>query len=509
MLFRSGGKALYDAAKAGNDGTCRVGASAFTCVSYKNGQNEGAHCFKKGDDADSAVHGFHNNDRINTCPTGCKITYTEISAKWGGDCTKDGDSCKAGCLFVAGTGKGNFAQRTDADTKAFLGEYITNVTAAWKNRTLFDSHIASTNGQAGLQPKVTQATGRCEGALQHWATSADCKKAVKDHGDTKDDASFSADVAGCKHCSSVILNSLTASEAALNTDIKNGYDWSRCLRAMYRKASGGGGSSVAAVDTIWGKNEKCNPSVNRGACMSEVRCPAGGCESCVGGTCTKEACPSCDASFADDGKTPAAGCPLTAKRCERFRTLRLKMPHTFCQFTDAACKTKLKEKMENIAPTKKNKADIQAAKEAVQLAQMDGNYKAALSYVRLLEEEERQKRRDAQDDGGAIEKKKGAVDEPVKKAAVKAKPSEVEAGPFDLDAEVVAVVTSAVEGSEDAQTRLAGGAGTIKYISDVKSEVSSMVHSTTDLISAKMKRATTRDFEVQHVGVHGIALHAS
>ena len=45
-----------------------------------------------------------------------------------------------------------------------------------------------------------------------------------------------------------------------------------------------------------------------------------------------------------------------------------------------------------------------------------------------------------------------------------------EAGPFDLDTEVVAVVTSAVEGSEDAQTRLAGGAGTIKYISDVKSE---------------------------------------
>mmetsp|Transcript_3925 Transcript_3925/g.7925 ORF Transcript_3925/g.7925 Transcript_3925/m.7925 type:complete len:1476 (-) Transcript_3925:114-4541(-) len=160
---------------------------------------------------------------------------------------------------------------------------------------------------------------------------------------------------------------------------------------------------------------------------------------------------------------------------------------------------KLKEKMENIAPTKKNKADIQAAKEAVQLAQMDGNYKAALSYVRLLEEEERQKRRDAQDDGGAIEKKKGVVDEPVKKAAVKAKPSEVEAGPFDLDTEVVAVVTSAVEGSEDAQTRLAGGAGTIKYISDVKSEVSSMVHSTTDLISAKMKRATTRDFALKTV----------
>mmetsp|Transcript_560 Transcript_560/g.1554 ORF Transcript_560/g.1554 Transcript_560/m.1554 type:complete len:1487 (+) Transcript_560:65-4525(+) len=162
---------------------------------------------------------------------------------------------------------------------------------------------------------------------------------------------------------------------------------------------------------------------------------------------------------------------------------------------------KLKEKMDGIVPSKKTKPDIAAAKEAVQLAQLDGNYKAALTYVRGLEDEERQRRRDAVDqaqeealvDGIAL--KKGAEQEAVKKKAddKKVKPSEVEAGPFEIDAEVVGVVTSAVEGSEEAQTKLAAGAGTIFYSSDVKSEVSSMVHSATDLISAKMKRTTTRD----------------
>jgi len=163
---------------------------------------------------------------------------------------------------------------------------------------------------------------------------------------------------------------------------------------------------------------------------------------------------------------------------------------------------KLKEKMDGIQPTKKNKPEITAVKEQIQVLTHDGNYRAALAYIRGLEEAERDKRREAQDkqdedalaSGGLVGKKAAvAAPEPKKKAESKVKPSEVEASPFEIDAEVVAVVTSAVEGSEEAQAKLAQGAGVIPYISTVKSEVSSMVHSTSDLISAKLKRAATRD----------------
>jgi len=166
---------------------------------------------------------------------------------------------------------------------------------------------------------------------------------------------------------------------------------------------------------------------------------------------------------------------------------------------------KLKEKMAGIAPTKKNKAEIAAVKEQVEELQADGNYRAAMSYVRKLEEDEREKRRAERekDDEEALVaglgKKKGPTgpSEPAPKKVVE----EVEeaVGDFDADAEVVAVVKSAVEGSEEALGQLQKGAGAGSYKSAIKAEVASMASAAAELISAKMKRAATRDTALKTV----------
>jgi len=160
---------------------------------------------------------------------------------------------------------------------------------------------------------------------------------------------------------------------------------------------------------------------------------------------------------------------------------------------------KLKEKMEAIIPNKRNKPDIQAVKDSIEALQADGNYRAALSFVRGIEEKERERKRedrDAEEALGGASKKKGA--EPVAKVAAKkasavAVAALMETGHFECDGEVVAVVTSAVEGSEEAQNKLALGAGAGGYKSEVKEEVGSIAHAATELIATKMKRAATRD----------------
>ncbi|CAE8670641.1 unnamed protein product [Polarella glacialis] len=160
---------------------------------------------------------------------------------------------------------------------------------------------------------------------------------------------------------------------------------------------------------------------------------------------------------------------------------------------------KLKEKMEAIIPNKRNKPDIQAVKDSIEALQADGNYRAALSFVRGIEEKERERKRedrDAEEALGGASKKKGA--EPVAKVAAKkasavAVAALMETGHFECDGEVVAVVTSAVEGSEEAQNKLALGAGAGGYKSEVKAEVGSIAHAATELIATKMKRAATRD----------------
>lgn len=173
---------------------------------------------------------------------------------------------------------------------------------------------------------------------------------------------------------------------------------------------------------------------------------------------------------------------------------------------------KLKEKLVGLPPTKKNKPDINAAKDALELLTLDGNYKVALNYVRKLEENERDKRREAQDKateeealaagGLALKAKKGnepAVGIPKKKGSEEKKPAAEASGPFECDVEVIAVVRSATEGSEEALDILKAGAGGGTYKSDTKAEVPSMIVAGIESITAKLKRTTTRDYALRTI----------
>lgn len=185
-----------------------------------------------------------------------------------------------------------------------------------------------------------------------------------------------------------------------------------------------------------------------------------------------------------------------------------------------ACQQRIKEqefkmkKIQNtiagIAPTKKNKPDIAKHKENLQTLQYDGNYRAALDFVRKHEEREREKRREAaeledeknvmagglkskkdlkKEDAGAAAAEKGAK----KKDADSSVPVTVEFGPFETDTEVAAVVQSAVEGSAEAQANLEAGLGKTTYKSTVKAEAASMVAACNEKITPKLKRAGTRE----------------
>jgi len=61
------------------------------------------------------------------------------------------------------------------------------------------------------------------------------------------------------------------------------------------------------------------------------------------------------------------------------------------------------------------------------------------------------------------------------------------------------VVNSAVEGSTDAQERLAASPGTIKYASDVKQEVATMAYAAVEKLGQSMKRAGLRDGSLRTV----------
>lgn len=173
---------------------------------------------------------------------------------------------------------------------------------------------------------------------------------------------------------------------------------------------------------------------------------------------------------------------------------------------------KIREKLAGLPPTKKNKPEITATKDQLDMLTRDGNYKAALTYVRRLEEEERDRKReegggqDKQDEealaeGVQLKVKKGAPEAaaPKKAAAKPAAAFAVEAGTFECDAEVVAVVRSAVEGSEEAQAQLKAGPGAGSYKSEVKAEVPSLVSAGIESIQAKLKRATTRDHALKTI----------
>ena len=79
---------------------------------------------------------------------------------------------------------------------------------------------------------------------------------------------------------------------------------------------------------------------------------------------------------------------------------------------------KLSDKIAGLPPTKKNKPEIATLKEKLQVLQYDGNYRAALEFVRKTEEIEREARRDMKEKedeanvmSGALKSKKGAENE--------------------------------------------------------------------------------------------------
>jgi len=172
---------------------------------------------------------------------------------------------------------------------------------------------------------------------------------------------------------------------------------------------------------------------------------------------------------------------------------------------------KTREKLAGLAPTKKNKPEINATKEQLELFTMDGNYRAALTYVRRLEEEERDRKRgekDREDEealagGLQLKGKKNAPEQAApKRAGSKEQPKEpaaADGGPFECDVEVVAVVRSAVEGSEEAQAQLKAGAGAGAYKSEIRAEVPSIVSAGIENIQQKLKRAATRDHALRTI----------
>jgi len=166
-------------------------------------------------------------------------------------------------------------------------------------------------------------------------------------------------------------------------------------------------------------------------------------------------------------------------------------------------------KIAALPPTKSNKMKHAELKRDLEELQRDPNYRGALAIVRAKEEEERERRRgerDREDEealmGGGFAKKgvaaapaaaSGASKPAAKASAAASAAAAADAGTFEVDAEVVAVVNSAVEGSADAQEKLRQGAGVIKYTTDVKEEVATMAKATIDKLSLGLKRASLRD----------------
>merc|ERR1711904_471998 len=70
---------------------------------------------------------------------------------------------------------------------------------------------------------------------------------------------------------------------------------------------------------------------------------------------------------------------------------------------------------------------------------------------------------------------------------------------FEVDGWVEASVKSAAEGSEEAQGNLAKGRGAVKYLSEVRAEVASMVFVAQALIQPKLKRAGFRDHALKTI----------
>ena len=149
---------------------------------------------------------------------------------------------------------------------------------------------------------------------------------------------------------------------------------------------------------------------------------------------------------------------------------------------------KMQEKIALVPTTKKSKPAITKNKEALELLTGDGNDRAALDPVRKAEEAEWEKigvERDKLEGGGLALKK--VVEKKVKAAPV------ADDGVFEVHHEVLGIVQSVIEGSEDATATLSAGPWSAKYKSKIS--VSS------DRISLKLKRPASREFALKTLRV--------
>jgi len=270
----------------------------------------------------------------------------------GNPCTRDNNNFQVGGVFAgsdnddkitaseasletdpattAGTFNG-FNGIDGPERKAEMVEYMINVTYAWRNRSSFSSNFEGS--------EVAQMTGKCEAALNEWSSTTEC-------GDfkgkvPKNQFSMYRDLEGCAKCSAV--NFATAT---------NGEEKVACIKAMYAKARPAMCDSKASKDAcrtsfslastvtyariggtddpnadLAGANGNCRPS----SCSSDCTAHA------------SDVCTSGDADYADCVSAKSAAANIKAK-CALFTAFRMKMPQTFCQFTDDACKAKLKQK---------------------------------------------------------------------------------------------------------------------------------------------------------------------
>jgi len=249
----------------------------------------------------SGKHSGITNTAVNPfmpsgSPGACRIpTNGFVTLRTTKQCTTLKTQCPSDCNHT--TAQSSAAAGYAIDT-ARLDAYTKKVAAAFRNRTLFNSQR-----QGGA---LTRVLGTCEQKMNQWGESENCKaiveKAAKD--DNKNDMRLQR-LKGCDKCK------LFASQVVVNSQ-----EYSDCLIAMIEAAH---------------PSKTCEVTSSRTACHKKFAFP-----------CTATSCGGCNALTATCKGTTK--CAKASVQCQAFEQFRVKMPDSFCQFTDAACQTKMKEK---------------------------------------------------------------------------------------------------------------------------------------------------------------------
>ena len=114
--------------------------------------------------------------------------------------------------------------------------------------------------------------------------------------------------------------------------------------------------------------------------------------------------------------------------------------------------------------------------------------------MQKAEEAEREKIRAERvklEEGGHVRSKRRWWSKKVKVAPV------TDDGVFEVDHEVLGIVQSAIDGSEDATATLSAGPGSAKYKSEIRSEVPTIMSVSSERISSRLKRPASREFALK------------